>query len=528
MKQAPTIVEFVRDRHLLGLSISPAQETLLRVLYGLPLSPEQLTIYGRCTGRQNPPSSPVGEGTIISGARSGKDSRIAGPVVCYEALFGGHEKHLHRGERAVIPLVAPNERSTRIAFGYIRDYLTRSSLLAGQVAEVLASEITLTSGVAVYCFPCTIRSLRGWSIPCGVMDEPAFYNLEGAADSDVEILTAIRRGMVGFPAPKLLKISTPYMRSGVIWEDFQTFGDEDPDRLVWRSTSTEMNPSLMARLARFVRLDPRRAAREYDAEFIEDAAAAYAGEWLDAAVVPGRHELPPRPGISYVGATDPTGGGGDVFSLVILHREGSGPESRLVVDAVRGRAHVGAKLEALVGEYAVLLKSYNCREVNGDKYAGGWPRQEFLRHGIVYRDASGDKSEALLALEPLLAQGRVELLDHPELLRELRLLERRARAGGRTVIEAPRGAHDDYSTSLAHAAEVASAGGWIEGDLRQFAAFAPPLTSAQLPPEVYDPALAPPWSRDAGGRTDGESAEDWARARGLNPDADAPWNIYGD
>ena len=39
--------------------------------------------------------------------------------------------------------------------------------------------------------PCTLRSLRGWSIPAGVMDELAFYRLEGQADSDVWLLSRL-------------------------------------------------------------------------------------------------------------------------------------------------------------------------------------------------------------------------------------------------------------------------------------------------------------------------------------------------
>ncbi len=45
-------------------------------------------------------------------------------------------------------------------------------------ADVLASEIVLTNGLSITCFPCTLKSLRGWSIPCGVMDELAFFRLE--------------------------------------------------------------------------------------------------------------------------------------------------------------------------------------------------------------------------------------------------------------------------------------------------------------------------------------------------------------
>ena len=57
-------------------------------------------------------AGPFAEATVIAGARAGKDSRIAAPIVVYEAVFGGHERHLARGERAVIPLVAQDQRAT--------------------------------------------------------------------------------------------------------------------------------------------------------------------------------------------------------------------------------------------------------------------------------------------------------------------------------------------------------------------------------------------------------------------------------
>jgi len=137
--------------------------------------------------------------SVVAGARAGKDSRILDPMMLYEGLFGGHERYLAKGERGVIPLVAQDLRGTKIAFGYLKDYLLRSPVLATAVEEFFASEVVLTNRITISCFPCTMRSLRGWSIPAGGMDELAFFRLEGQADSDVELQASIRRGMVGFP-----------------------------------------------------------------------------------------------------------------------------------------------------------------------------------------------------------------------------------------------------------------------------------------------------------------------------------------
>ena len=161
----PDIIEFVTDPQLLGLSVSPAQETLLRAIYGLPLSDHQTALWHLCTNRSEYPGRPFSETNVLGGARGGKDSRIAAPMVCYEAVLGGHDQQVAKGERAVIPLVAQDARASKIAFAYIRDYLTSSPMLRSQVDDVLTAEILLTNGVSIQCFPSTLRSLRGWSIP---------------------------------------------------------------------------------------------------------------------------------------------------------------------------------------------------------------------------------------------------------------------------------------------------------------------------------------------------------------------------
>jgi len=41
----PSIIEFVTDAQLFGLSLSPAQRTLLRAIYGLPLGAKDLALW---------------------------------------------------------------------------------------------------------------------------------------------------------------------------------------------------------------------------------------------------------------------------------------------------------------------------------------------------------------------------------------------------------------------------------------------------------------------------------------------------
>jgi hypothetical protein len=452
MTEVPTIIEFVTDPQLLGLSVSPTQATLLKAIYGEPLTSDEQEIWRECTGRTRYSSLPFREATIICGARAGKDSRILTPILAYEAVFGGHEQYLARGEHGIIPLVAQDQRATRIAFAYLRSYLTGSVLLRSLVEDVLALEIKLTNRLSSLCFPCTHASLRGWSDPCAGMDELAFYRLEGQADSDVEVQASLRRGMLNFPNPKLIKITTPYMKSGVVYTDFKNyFGQDSGDVLCWRASSILMNPSLQAsRLEQERRLDPSRFAREYEAHFQDDLDTMFPISAVEAVVVPHRHELPPREGVLYLAACDTTGGSigpnRDTFTFAIVHPEGTGDQQVIVQDVCKGWQ--GADLAGIVREIATRLRHYRLTEIRGDKYAGAWIRQAFEREGIRYREAEIDKSTAYLEAEPLLTQGRVELLDHPQLIRELTLLERRPRPQGRTLVEHPHGGHDDYANSM--------------------------------------------------------------------------------
>jgi hypothetical protein len=226
-----------------------------------------------------------------------------------------------------------------------------------------------------------------------------------------------------------------------------------------------MNPSLRAeRLERERRLDPLRYAREYEAVFADDLEAFLPSDWVDRAVTSGRRELPPRPDVRYVAAVDPSGGGADAFTLAIVHAEGQGTERRVVHDVIRGWSRRGSEtvdLEDVVSEIAALVKRYRISTVHGDRYAAGWVRERFRAEGIRYHEAEVrtpsdpdatrylDKSLAYLEVEPLFSEGRIELLDHAQLARELKLLERRPRAGGRTVIDHPPGGHDDFANALA-------------------------------------------------------------------------------
>ena len=69
------IIEFIQDPKLLNSDLSPYQETALRLLYGLSLTPEQRSIAQECLDTKSIPETAFNEATYICGRRSGKSDR---------------------------------------------------------------------------------------------------------------------------------------------------------------------------------------------------------------------------------------------------------------------------------------------------------------------------------------------------------------------------------------------------------------------------------------------------------------------
>jgi hypothetical protein len=107
--------------------------------------------------------------------------------------------------------------------------------------------------------------------------------------------------------------------------------------------------------------------------------------------------------------------------------------------------------EAVVEQFAELLRAYGIAEVAGDRYGGEWPAERFRKAGIAYRISEATKSEIYGAFLPVVTSGRVELLDDERLLRQLQRLERRTARGGRDSIDHPPGSHDDLANACAGA-----------------------------------------------------------------------------
>jgi hypothetical protein len=490
----PDIVTFTEHRDWLGLEISSPQRALLKASYGLELTAEEMVHFRQCTGRTIDPRINFPTVVVIAGARAGKDSRLVGPIALYETVFGSHK--LSKGETGTIGLYAQGTTAAGVTFGYISKYATESPKISELVkGEALRSSIALdtaTGPFTIRTFPATRIAGRAYSFPVAVLNESAFYRFEGAANADTEILTSVRRGMLNFPKRKLLIVSTPYAKQGILYDHFTRFyGREDSkDVLVWRAPTTYMNPSITAERLEEERrvMDPSHFAREYLAEFIDDASAWLPSELIEQAVDIGTSERPSLPGIKYTMAIDASGAGACAFAVSIGHVEDQGDGTIVVVqDVLRSFTKPPSgklNLRAVVREILGLAAAYNHIEVAfSDRYAGQWPLQSFeeeaatlgmrftLQDPTLMRRQDTvrlSKSDAFRETAPLFRTNRIRLVDSPSQVRELRNLEARPTENGIKIGKPMvRGELDDQATAMATMASMLSIkrkpGGFVPG-----------------------------------------------------------------
>jgi hypothetical protein len=436
-----------------------AWRVFLAALFALPLSPEQLELYQRHTGRSSPPAQPSHEAWLVCGRRSGK-SFVLAVIAVFLAAFRDWRPHLGPGERGTIMVIAADRRQARVIMRYIVGLLRSVPMLAQLIESETRESVSLRNRIVIEVHTASFRSTRGYAICCGLLDEMAFWpTSEDSSEPDVEVINAIRPGMATIPGAMLLCASSPYSRRGALYTAWRAHFAKDGDPvLVWRAPTREMNPTVPQRVIdEAMEADPASAAAEYGAEFRSDIETLLSREAVSACVSFDVRERAPMQSTRYFGFVDPSGGSADSMTLAIGHREREG--DIIVVDALRERRPPFSP-EDVTSEFAGLLKSYRVGKIVGDKYAGEWPREKFREHGVVYEPAAKPKSDLYRDIVPLINSRKLDLLDHARLLAQLVGLERRSARGGRDSIDHAPGAHDDIANAVAGLSAVAKRGSY--------------------------------------------------------------------
>jgi hypothetical protein len=433
-----------------------AWRVFLAALFGLPLSHEQLAAFKRFTGRDTAPTGQLKEAWLVCGRRAGK-SFILAIVATFLACFKDWRPFLGPGEVGTIMIIAKDRAQARAIKHFIGGLIRETPLLARLIKDETAESIRLRNRINIEIHTASYRSTRGYTVIAALLDEVSIWESdEFSAEPDVEVINAIKPGMLTVPGSMLLCASSPHARRGALWEAYRKHYGQDGDPvLVWQASTRDMNATVpQADIDAHMAEDPARATAEYLAQFRTDVETFISREVIDAVVVPGRHDLPRMDGVVYTGFTDPSGGSSDPMTLSICHAEGgTSGVTRGVTDLVR-EVKPPFSPDAVVAEFAALLKAYGLSTVWGDRYAGVWPRERFAVHGINYQIPGKSASDLYTEFLPILNSRRAELPDHPRLISQLCQLERHA-GGAKDNVKHPPGGHDDVANAVAGAIVMA-------------------------------------------------------------------------
>jgi hypothetical protein len=429
---------------------------LLIAAAGEALSEEERVEFKRLTGREREPGQMIKEFVGIFGRRGGKTFAVS-VFLAWIAALCDHRAVLAPGETGVALLISRDQRVAKIVLNYLEGILSCSEQMKQLIINRTADTIELSNGISIEVRPANYRTLRGPTYVAIIADEVAMWFASvDFANPDVEILAAVRPGLMTTHGPLLL-VSSAYARRGVLYESYRRyFGPSGPDDiLVAYGTSRDTNPSLsQAEIERELEKDPVRNRAEYLSEWRSDVEGFIPREIVEACVRD-FHELPPAPGVNYRCFVDAASGvpEGDSYAIVIAHKVGD----RVVIDAIREVRPPFSAYEVIQTILVPLCKSYNIHTVRGDNYAGELAKEPVRRAGISYELAQKHKSE--LYVDPFLGMLNANKIDLPRndrAVNQICSLERSVQRSGRDQITHPTHGHDDIANAIAGAVDFAS------------------------------------------------------------------------
>ena len=274
-------------------------------------------------------------------------------------------------------IIAADRKQARVIMRYVKGLLDTVPMLRQLIEAERQEGIDLSNRITIEVHTASFRTVRGYTIVAALLDEVAFWRGEDSSNPDFEVINAMRPAMATVPDAMLLCASSPYARKGALWEAYDRYFGEDGSTLVWQADTRTMNPTVpRSFIAAEYDKDPITAAAEYGAEFRTDIESFVSREAVEA-WSSGGPRAPLHRGTRYTAFVDVSGGGADSFALAIAHKEADIG----VLDCLR-EVKPPLSPEAVIAEFADVLKTYRIKQIVGDRYGGEFPREQFRKHGI--------------------------------------------------------------------------------------------------------------------------------------------------
>jgi hypothetical protein len=429
-----------------------AWRVLLIASVGEALTDDERAIFKSFTGRDHEPGAMLDTWLTVAGRRSGKTTAVA-VLVVYLACLCDWSEDLALGERGVALYLAVTQDQAGRAFGFARDFIDHSPLMAELVVSRTADSIELSNGIDIEIQAANWRYVRGATCIAVVLDECAYLRNEtDSANRDEDIVTALRPSLVTTNGPMLL-ISSPATEAGVVYQIHKRHYGPDGDLLILvvQADSKALNPKLdQSRIDREYMLDAEGSQSEWGGKFRIPVAVYLPRNLIEACVDKGVSMRRRLPGISYIAFIDCAGGTGrDSFAMAVGHKARDGDRDIIMIDAVY---EVKPPFNAAdtVKAYADTLRDvWNITEVMGDDFAGGIIPAVFAKHGVAYVSCPKSASELYLHALPAWSSSMVSMVDVPSAIDQLCNLRRKVGQAGQESVFHLGNNHDDMANCVA-------------------------------------------------------------------------------
>ena len=133
---------------------------LLKAMFALPLTEDELELYRQLTGRQKVPAAPCREVWLLVGRRGGKS--IMAAIAVYQVTCRRYT--LAPGEVGTLMVLAADRSQARVVRGYIGALLRSIGALEALIEDDLVERIDLKNGLRVEVHTASFRSLRGYTV----------------------------------------------------------------------------------------------------------------------------------------------------------------------------------------------------------------------------------------------------------------------------------------------------------------------------------------------------------------------------
>ncbi len=246
-----------------------AWRVILKAAFCVPMTPEELAVFHELAGGRAPPKRHVKELVVVASRRCGKDSVSAVLPPYMACIEQAHAGFLRPGEKAHIALIACDKEQANVVSDYTRAFFDDIRDLQAMVTRRTQNGIELNNGVNISIVTNSFRQSRGRTLLLAILDECAYYRDENTASPDTELYRALSPSLMTIPNSMMCLISSPYMRSGLLYDKWKASYGKDDDRcLVIQAASRQLNP-----LIDEAEVEARRA------EDPDAARSEWLGEW---------------------------------------------------------------------------------------------------------------------------------------------------------------------------------------------------------------------------------------------------------